>query len=376
MFKFPLKSPSPDCESLKKVLKGEKQPEKVYFVELVVDEEVKKFIIENLMGEKYVSPVYAAFRPSVRDSKANPEAYWKQQISFYYRLGYDFVPDMEHALCWQSLLSVKKAKDTATLSKGERSWAQEGKGMITSWEDFEKFPWKKAERITLDLESYYNFLNRNLPEGMEIAVIQSLHEQVLEFLLGYEGLFYLIYDQPDLVKAVFDRWGKIVYDFYRSVAPLEKVGVIFHADDLGYKTGTLLSPEHLRRWVFPWFKKYASVAHQHGKMYWYHVCGDTRKIMEDLIGDVKIDAIHSFEDAIEPVTEFKKKYESRIGTLGGIDMDKLCRLDEQSLRGYVKNILDKCMPGGRYALGSGNSIANYVPIKNYFIMLEEGLRWK
>jgi uroporphyrinogen decarboxylase len=32
------------------------------------------------------------------------------------------------------------------------------------------------------------------------------------------------------------------------------------------------------------------------------------------------------------------------------------------------------MPGGRYALGSGNSVANYVPIENYFAMLEEGWR--
>lgn len=36
-----------------------------------------------------------------------------------HRMGYDFVSDMEHARCWKSLLSVKTAKDTATLSKGE-----------------------------------------------------------------------------------------------------------------------------------------------------------------------------------------------------------------------------------------------------------------
>lgn len=33
------------------------------------------------------------------------------------------------------------------------------------------------------------------------------------------------------------------------------------------------------------------------------------------------------------------------------------------------------MPGGRYALGSGNSVANYVPVQNYLAMLDEGYHW-
>ena len=373
---FPLKSPSPDFESFVRVIKGEKEPERVHFVELLIDEEIKKAVIEKVMGEKWNPPPRLLFGASAGNNKGDPEVYWQQHINFYYKMGYDFIPDMEHLLRWQTLLSAKKAKDTAKLSRGERSWALEGKGIITCWEDFEKFSWKKAEQIRLDLKKYYDFLGKNLPEGMKIAVIESLHEQVLEFLLGYEGLFYLIYEQPDLVKAVFDRWGKIVYDFYESVVCLEKVGVIWHADDLGFKTATLLSPEHLRKFVFPWHKKYSFIAHNCGKPYWYHCCGYKYEVMEDLIEDVGIDAIHSFEDVCCPVIEFKKKYGHRIGILGGVDMDKLSRLDEKSLRKYIKNILEKCMLGGRFALGAGNSVANYVPVKNYLTMLDEGLKWK
>jgi len=109
---------------------------------------------------------------------------------------------------------------------------------------------------------------------------------------------------------------------------------------------------------------------------WLHCCGNVLEIMDDLIEVVKIDAFHSFQDVIVPVGEFKKRYGNTIAILGGVDMDKLSRLEEQNLRNYVRGILDECMSGGRYALGSGNSIANYIPIENYLIMLEEGLRWK
>jgi uroporphyrinogen decarboxylase len=54
-------------------------------------------------------------------------------------------------------------------------------------------------------------------------------------------------------------------------------------------------------------------------------------------------------------------------------MDKLCRLDQDNLRRYVRHILSACVPTGRIALGSGNSIANYVPVENVFVMLEEAM---
>ena len=79
------------------------------------------------------------------------------------------------------------------------------------------------------------------------------------------------------------------------------------------------------------------------------------------------------QDIIIPVAEFKEKYQE-IAVLGGVDMDKLCRLPEDDLRKYVRGILENCMPE-RYALGSGNSIANYVPVKNYLIMLDEGMNY-
>lgn len=300
----------------------------------------------------------------------------KRYIEFYYQMGYDYVPErMAHEYLKSMIMpKVRIGKDTALISKRRgREWVEEGLGVINSWKDFEKFPW---ERMQIDLGNYYEFLTKNLPSGMKIVVESSLYEQVLEKLLGYEGLFYLFSDQPDLVEAVINRWGEIIYKFYENIISLEITGGIFHADDLGYKTGTMVSPDILRKLVLPWFKKYASLAHQHRKMYWYHCCGNVSEVMEDLVEEVKIDAFHSFQDVIIPVVEFKKRYGNRIAVLGGVDMDKLARLDNRSLRNYIRDILDECMLSGRYALGSGNSIANYIPVKNYLVMLEEGLRWR
>jgi uroporphyrinogen decarboxylase len=213
---------------------------------------------------------------------------------------------------------------------------------------------------------------------MKMTVITTLFEHVLENLLGYEGLFYMLHDDPELVARVFARWGHKVYDFYRSVVGMEQVGAIFHADDLGFNTSTLLSPRALRQYVFPWLKQYAALAHEHGKTFWYHCCGNVYSagVIEDLVDDVRIDAFHSFQDVILPVADFKVRYGHRVSALGGVDMDKLARLDPADLRDYVRGILARCAPGGRFALGSGNTVANYVPLRNYCLMLEESRRWR
>jgi len=384
---FPVKNPSPSFELLEKVLRGEKKPERVRFVELFIDFEVIEFIVNKIMGEKLPSfedikkdkiNRFIAGEKVVLLATEEEKNYLKHYIDFFYYMGYDCVPDVLPSFYLRDMIlpRIRTTDDTATLprgTKGKRQWVEEGKGIITSWEDFEKFHW---ERMELDLEDYYDFLSKNLPEGMKLTVMHSMFEHVLEWFLGYEGLFYLLYDQPDLVEEIFNKWGKTIYRFYESVAPLECVGAFFHADDLGFKTGTMINPEILRKIFFPWLKKYTSLAHNYGKTFWYHCCGNVSEIMEDLIEDIKIDGFHSFQDVIIPVAEFKKKYGNRIATLGGVDMDKLCRLGEKDLRKYIRNILDQCMPGGRFALGSGNTIANYVPVQNYFIMINEALKWK
>jgi len=394
---FPLKNPSPNFQQFKKVLKGEKEIERVHFAEITIDREVMEYITEKMMGKK----LFYLEAEEIRRKKINEfkqgqnivlltdeeeKLYIKRSVEFYYRMGYDYFPDMRPHRYLISMImpKVRMAKDTALLPRkggyydsskkeGSREWVEEGTGVITSWEDFERFPW---ERLKLNLENYYKFLDKNLPEGMKIMVIGSLYEPVLERLLGYEGLFYFLYDQPNLVKQVFNKWGKVVYDFYKNVIPREIIGGIFHADDLGHKTGTMISPDVLRKFLFPWLKKYSSLAHEYGKMFWLHSCGNVLEVMKDLIENVGIDAFHSFQDVIISVAEFKKRYGDKIGVLGGVDVDKLARLNEEEIRKYVRSILDECIPGGRYALGSGNSIANYIPVKNYLAMLEEGLKWR
>ena len=93
--------------------------------------------------------------------------------------------------------------------------------------------------------------------------------------------------------------------------------------------------------------------------------------MPAFISDVGIQGKQSFEENATPVIAAHKAYGDRIAILGGVDMNRLASWPPHELRLYVRDILETCGPSGSYALGSGNSVTNYVPLENYLILLEE-----
>ncbi len=50
-----------------------------------------------------------------------------------------------------------------------------------------------------------------------------------------------------------------------------------------------------------------------------------------------------------------------MAVLGGIDLDFLCQSGPEAIRTRVHDTLEVCQPGGGYCLGTGNSVANYLP---------------
>ncbi len=361
----PLKNPKPDIEAFRKLIKREDEPSRVHFVELFCDYAIMDHVWKNCFEKEWLK--------QAKDDADGQKTYWLNYIEFQRRMGYDFI----RVSGGLDFTEQKKrvADDTADGATGKRHWVEEGTGPIASWEEFEKYPWPDAQA---PLPWYYEFVAEHLPEGMGLFVCPTsgFLEVPMNDLLGFQNMSMLMFDDAKLVDAVFAKVAELIKGFYAKCLGLPKLAGIFQGDDMGFKTSTMISPDDLRRLVFPHHKELAKTAHDKGLLYILHACGNLEGVMGDLIDDVKIDAKHSYEDAIQPVAEFKKKYGDKVAALGGVDIDKLCRLDEKALRKYVKDILDACQPGGGFALGSGNSVANYVPPENYLIMMDEGTMWR
>jgi uroporphyrinogen decarboxylase len=341
-------------------LRRQGDPNHVRFLELFADQEV----IASLLGERII-PTEA----QKSDRKAL-ERCLDQKICFWHKLGYDAF--------WQGATlelpqsTRLESDDTASLPRHKRHWVDEKAGAIGGWSEFEHYPWPRAE----DADLYpMEYVAKHLPEGMAIiAAISGVLEPVM-WLMGYETFALAIYDQPDLIDAMFDKVAQSLIPLAHTLVQMDRVMALWMGDDMGFKTGTMMSPDHLRRFVFPIQKRIASIARDRGMPFLLHSCGNLEAVMDDLIDEVGIDAKHSFEDVIEPVESFAARYGKRIAVIGGVDMDVLARGTEEQVRARTRAVLDACAPGGGYILGSGNSVANYVPVANFLAMLDEGRRY-
>ena len=347
----------PDWEELLRCIRRQGQPKRVHCIELLLDDEIQEAICERF-------DVRAGFNHD------DPYFDLKTQIALQRFLGYDYVTSSLEGveLAFNGVLT----DDTAGLQRpGGRSFIDEHSGPITSWAELEGYPWPDAASAsTRSLEWY----EANLPDDMCVIGFRGFGHllEYITWLLGYETLCYALHDRRDLVTAVSEKVTGLSTAVAERVLQFSRVKALWGSDDMGFRTGTLISPKDLREFVLPGHKRLAQLAHDAGRPYLLHSCGQLRSIMPDLIEDVKIDAKHSFEDVIEPVTSCKRTYGDRIALLGGIDMDFLCRAEPDAVRGRVRETLDQCMPGGGYCLGTGNSVANYVPLGNYLAMLDEG----
>ena len=346
----------PDIEGLLACIRRKGTPGRVYNTELFLDAEVQ-------------ASLAVRFGVAAEVNAGDPFLAEKVQAGLMHFLGYESVRCKPDGLEFPHNRST--VADSASLSRtGGRSFVDEARGPITSWAEFERYPWPDPKKIsTRSLEWY----EKNLPDGMCMATGGMAHFcEYLVWLMGYETLCYALVEARDLVTAIRDR----LFAFYREALALilsfPKVRMIWGSDDMGFRTGTLLSPADLRELVLPGHAMLARMAHEAGRPYILHSCGNLSAIMEDLIAGVGIDAKHSFEDTIQTVEEARRLYGGRIAVLGGIDVDFLCRASQKQVRARTRRTIEHCMPGGGWCLGTGNSVANYIPLDNYLAMLDEG----
>lgn len=277
--------------------------------------------------------------------------------------GYDY------ASCYASSLAFPVVKRTVkqTRSLNETS-------AIHDWETFEKYSWPD---MSIQDYSRLEKIKPYLPDGMKLMVMgpSGVLENVIK-IVGYDNLCMMLYDEPDLVKEIFDHVGSRLVEYYDHAASADTVGVISSNDDWGFNTQTFLSPSAMREYLFPWHKKIVEAVHKYNKPILLHSCGNYTKIIDDIIDDMHYDARHSYEDNIIPVEDAYESLNGRIAVLGGMDIHFLATKTPEEIYKRCHMMLERTWERGGYALGSGNSIADYIPTENYLTMLRVAHEFK
>ena len=251
-------------------------------------------------------------------------------------------------------------------------------GPIQNREDFEKYPWDEIPiRFWEDASPRFEALSASMPAGMKaLGGIGNGVFEISEDLVGFENLAYMQADDPELFAALYQRIGDLMVKLWTEFLDHHAGEFVIcrFGDDLGFKTSTLTSPHNIRTIILPQYKRIIGLIKGRGKPFLWHSCGKIFSIMDDVIA-LGINAKHSNEDVIAPYEEWIIRYGDRIGLLGGIDVDLLCQNESEDVFEIVleRGLKYRGLANG-YALGSGNSIPDYVPVEGYLAMVEAAKR--
>jgi uroporphyrinogen decarboxylase len=238
---------------------------------------------------------------------------------------------------------------------------------ITDRESFNTYRWCDPDPAGY---AYYGAIASELPPGMK--AIAHGPGGVLEnvvWLVGYERLCYMLFEDEPLAADIFEAVGSRMVRHYEILGKFDTIGALISNDDWGFKTQTMLPPDAMRKLVFPWHRKIVQTIHAAGKPAILHSCGNLDAIMDEIIDDIGYDGKHSYEDNILPVEGAYEKWGRRIAILGGLDLDFVVRSAPEAIHERAGAMLDRSAGRGGYALGTGNSVPDYVPEENYRAMI-------
>ncbi len=357
---------APNFENLRRTIFRQGQPEYVPIVEFGIDRDVKNAFL------------------------GRPVQSLEDEVEFWVRAGYDFVPmqagirsvirpghsaaDKAPPAELQSLL-LRKAQSAYSVYTEEdqtMAWAEERKGVISTIEEFERFPWPDPDRMDL---SPFEEIREYLPPGMKVIAFLGWIFSTVWTLMGMETFCFALTEQPELIRRMYDRVWSFQSRILLRVLQYDVVGAIAHPDDVAYADALIVSPKHLREFVFPWYRWSCTMVRESGRPNIFHSDGRLTPVIGDILG-CGFDALHPIEPKAMDITQLKQEIGDRICLIGNIDLNyTLTRGTPREVEDEVRERIRTVGPGGGYCLGSANSVTSYVPFENFNAMREAAFRY-
>ncbi|MCM8768737.1 MAG: hypothetical protein NC911_03520 [Candidatus Omnitrophica bacterium] len=164
-------------------------------------------------------------------------------------------------------------------------------------------------------------------KGDAITVVDGgCYYWTLRSLAGVEMASYLLYDAPELVEELFERYLTVVIEGIVRACERIVVDCVGFGEDIAYKAGPLLSPEMFRRFILPRYRKAMEVAHLRGvRLTWFDSDGDLKPLIPDMLS-VGIDTVAPCEVAAGMAPRIlRKRWGKAVKMIGGIDKREVAK---------------------------------------------------
>lgn len=230
-----------------------------------------------------------------------------------------------------------------------------------------------AKKTHEHIESNWAIFGEADPSGRNDPAVFVMESGVgldgMYWAAGMELFTYLMIEHPDLTEEWIEALTQAELRRVSAIADPHFIPIALTYSDIAHKTGTMFSPEWLRRYWVPRLKRLNDAWHERGTVCLFHSDGNLWGVLDDLV-DAGIDGLNPIEIlAGMTVREVREKY-PELFIAGGIDVSQLLTLGTpDEVRATCRQAIEDT-GGVGFLMGSSTELHWDVPLANAAAMFE------
>ena len=248
--------------------------------------------------------------------------------------------------------------------------------VMKTMEDIEQFEgWLNPDHF--DYNAMTKFVKQH--EDKAIRIGWPGPYQVYTLLYNTEDFYVNMYEEPEMIKAMLDKYCRLCYEIYERMyeAANNKVDFICCCDDYGTQISTLFSPSMWNEFFAENTKMFVEQAHRHGAYYMQHSCGAIRGIIPNLVA-CGIDALEPIQKVVGmEVDSLKAEFGKQICFQGGIDTQHILPLGTpEEVYAETTRVIKALYKNGGYILCGSQAFEGDVPPENICALYEAAKQFR
>jgi len=233
----------------------------------------------------------------------------------------------------------------------------------TSWKEFKKrLDPKTPERLPSDWDAYVRKVNSSSAPTM--LLVGSFFGFLREWV-GFERLLYMFYDDPCLIEDMMDQVCYLETEIISRVLKDVRVDFGWFWEDMAYKTGPLISPDMVRKFMIPRYRQIIDILRGNGIDIVFVDCDGNITDLIPLWLEVGINGFWPLEVAAGmDAVSLRKKYGKQVILAGNIDKRALAK-GKLAIREEVMSKVPYLLGTGGYFPSLDHDVPPDVTWENY-----------
>ena len=243
--------------------------------------------------------------------------------------------------------------------------------MYLDWPVKDRASWKELkkrldpntpERWPKDWKTYVEKMNSQ--EDPVILEVGGFYGYLREWI-GSERVLYMFYDDPGLIEDMMDQMLYLEMEVIKRVVKDIKVDEADFWEDMAYKAGPFISPDMIRKYMVPRYKKLTELLRSNGVDIIFVDCDGKLDEIIPIWLESGINYVWPLEQSAgNDAVAFRKQYGNDLILGGGIDKRALIK-DKESIYEEVMSKVPFLLEKGGYFPSVDHLVPPGVTFENY-----------